>query len=265
MAVKVFYTTLKNKFSLNTKRKTLFFSLLLGLLFISNNLSAQFNEKPVLNLETEDEPLLNWGYYLGLNQYDFKFDYKEYNTTGSVPEFDLLNDVQVTKSIGFNVGLIGELRLNNFLDLRFEPGLSYTSRLLTFVKFQGEPTKNNIEREVKSTYINFPLLLKASTKRLGNWKPYLVGGVSTSMNLGSNETSLDDNSAGTFRMKKSVYNYEIGFGIDFYLEYFKFSPSIRGVFALTDELVKDIDPNSPWTGNIDMMQTRGLFINFTFE
>lgn len=251
MAVKVFYTTLKNKFSLNTKRKTLFFSLLLGLLFISNNLSAQFNEKPVLNLETEDEPLLNWGYYLGLNQYDFKFNY-----INNAP------DILVEKSIGFNVGLIGELRLNNHLDLRFEPGLSYTSRNLGFTGFTEE---RDAIREVKSTYINFPLLLKASTKRLGNWKPYLVGGVSTSMNLGSNETSLDDNSAGTFRMKKSVYNYEIGFGIDFYLEYFKFSPSIRGVFALTDELVKDIDPNSPWTGNIDMMQTRGLFINFTFE
>jgi hypothetical protein len=85
------------------------------------------------------------------------------------------------------------------------------------------------------------------------------------LNLGSNEASLDDNSAGTFRMKKWVYNYELGFGIDLYLEYFKFTPSIRGVFALTDELVRDNDPNSPWTGNIDGMRTRGLFINFTFE
>ena len=85
------------------------------------------------------------------------------------------------------------------------------------------------------------------------------------MNLGSNEDSLDDNSSGTFRMTKWVYNYELGFGIDFYLEYFKFTPSIRGVFAITDELILDQDPNSPWTGNIDAMRTRGLFINFTFE
>ncbi|WP_286815040.1 outer membrane beta-barrel protein, partial [Maribacter sp. UBA849] len=86
-----------------------------------------------------------------------------------------------------------------------------------------------------------------------------------SLNLGSNEESLDDNSSGTFRMKKWVYNYELGFGIDFYLEYFKFTPSIRGVFALTDELVPDQDPNSPWTGNIESLKTRGIFINFTFE
>jgi hypothetical protein len=57
----------------------------------------------------------------------------------------------------------------------------------------------------------------------------------------------------------------LGFGIDFYLEYFKFTPSIRGVFGLTDELVRDNDPNSIWTGNIETMRTRGLFVNFTFE
>ena len=57
----------------------------------------------------------------------------------------------------------------------------------------------------------------------------------------------------------------LGFGIDFYTTYFKFSPSIRGIFALTDELVPDNDPASPWTSNINAMRTRGIFINFTFE
>lgn len=230
-----------------------------GLLFISPSLSAQFNERPILNKENEDKKLLNWGYFLGFNQYDFKFDYID-----NLP--DPLDDILVDKSIGFNVGLIGELRLNEFLDVRLEPGLHYTARTLGFTKIpQDQQSPRNSIREVKSTYINFPLLLKASTRRLGNWKPFLIGGGSMTLNLGSNETSLDDNSTGTFRMKKWVYNYELGFGIDFYLEYFKFSPSIRGVFAISDELVRDNDPNSPWTGNIDAMRTRGIFVNFTFE
>ncbi|WP_411030319.1 porin family protein [Spongiimicrobium sp. 3-5] len=213
---------------------------------------AQFNEKPVINLENEDEPRLNWGYFLGFNQYDFKFDYKD----------DIGGDILVNKTTGFNVGLIGEMRINEFLDLRFEPGLLYTQRDLGFPGFDNE---QDAIREVRSTYINFPLLLKVSTRRLGNWKPFIIGGAYASMNLGSNEDSLDDNSSGTFRMKKSVYGYELGFGIDFYLEYFKFTPSIRGVFAISDELVADDDPNSPWTGNIEALRTRGIFVNFTFE
>jgi len=223
----------------------------IGLLPACHTIQAQFNERPVINLENEDERLLNWGYFLGFNQYDFKFDYKE--NTG---------DILVQKSFGFNVGLIGELRLNKFLDLRFEPGLFYNQRKLGFPGFTD---KNDAIRDVKSTYINFPLLLKVSTLRLGNWKPFVIGGASTSINLGSNMDSLDDNSSGTFRMKKNTYYYEIGFGIDFYTEYFKFAPSIRGVFALSDELVRDADPDSPWTGNINSMKTRGIFVNFTFE
>lgn len=224
----------------------------MGLLFAFTIANAQFNEKPIINIENYDEPLLNWGFTLGFNQYDFKFDYKD----------DIGSDLLVSKTLGFNVGLIGELRLNKFLDLRFEPGLHYNSRKIGFVGFSDI---NDVVREAKSTYINFPLLLKASTKRLGNWKPFLVGGFSTSINLGSNEDSLDDNSAGTFRMTKNTYYYEIGFGIDFYTAYFKFAPSIRGVFAINDELIPDIDPNSPWTGNINTMKTRGIFVNFTFE
>jgi hypothetical protein len=57
----------------------------------------------------------------------------------------------------------------------------------------------------------------------------------------------------------------LGFGIDVFSEYFIFSPSIRGVFGLKDELIQDKDPASPWTSNIESMQTRGLFINFTFH
>jgi len=229
------------------------FLILFGLLIVSNTaVLAQFGGDPIVNLQNEDKKLLNWGYYLGFNQYDFQFEYKD----------DIGRDILVDKSIGFNVGLIGELRINEFLDARFEPGLLYTSRTLGFPGFS---TQAEAIREVRSTYIRFPLLLKASTRRIGNWKPFIVGGVYTSINLGSNEDSLDDNSSGQFRMKQNVYGYELGFGIDFYTEYFKFTPSIRGVFALTDELVPDADPNSPWTGNIAAMRTRGIFINFTFE
>ncbi|MGB5203830.1 porin family protein [Eudoraea sp.] len=231
--------------------KYILFFLIGFLLLVSSPMHAQFKEKPIINLENEDKALLNWGYFLGFNQYDFKFEYK-----------NDLDDVLVEKSIGFNVGLIGELRLNEFLDLRFEPGLFYTKRTLGY---KGFADPNEAIRDVKSTYINFPLLLKVSARRFGNWKPYIIGGASASLNLGSNEDSLDDNSSGTFRMTKTLYNWEIGFGIDFYTEYFKFSPSIRGVFALSNELVPDNDPNSPWTGNIDTMKTRGVFVNFTFE
>lgn len=212
--------------------------------------NAQFwGGERVLNQENFDKQRWSWGYFLGYNGYDFKFEYNRET-----------KDVEVERAGGFNVGLIGNMRINDYLDLRLEPGVIFANRNLQLV-----PGESDALREVKSTYVHIPLLLKVSTKRLNNMKPFIVGGVSTSINLSSNEKNPDDNTAGEFRMKTNTYYYEIGFGIDLYLYYFKFTPSIRGVFALSNELVPDNDPNSPFTRHIDKMSTRGIFINFTFQ
>lgn len=219
--------------------------------------SAQlFRKERLSNLENFDKRRFTWGYFLGFNSLDFKFRYDQERT--DVPNTDVL----VERQAGFNVGLVGDMRINNYVNLRLEPGMVFSQRNLRFPGFEEERDEL---REVKSTYIHIPLLVKFSTKRLNNFKPFIVGGVSTSINLSSNETNPEDNSAGQFRMTSSTFYYEMGIGVDLYLYYFKFTPSIRGVFAMSDELVRDADPNSPWTGNIAFMGTRGIFINFTFQ
>ncbi len=211
-------------------------------------------QDPIINMENFDKQRFTWGYYLGINQYDFKFEYR-----------DNEGDVQVAKTTGFNVGLIGNMRLNEYIDLRIEPGIYFTNRELGFPNNPAFTSESDRIREVKSTYIHVPLLLKFNAKRYNNIRPNIFGGVSLSRNLSSNEENIDDNSSGTFRMTKSTYYYEFGIGVDFYTPYFKFTPSVRGVFAISDELVPDNDPNSPWTGNISQMSTRGVFVNFTFQ
>lgn len=232
---------------------------LLVLLLSLQPVSAQlFTKEKIRNLDNEDKKFLSYGYFLGFNSYDFNFDYEQDKA-----------DILVQKGTGFNVGLIGNMRIHEYIDLRLEPGLYISTRNLEYDEsyFIGyeDFKESDLKREVKSTYIHVPLLLKFSTKRLNNFKPFIVGGVSTALNLSSNEKNPDDNSAGQFRTKRNMYFYELGFGIDFYLHYFKFTPSIRGVFAINDELVRDEDPNSPWTGNVTSMKTRGIFINFTFQ
>ena len=231
--------------------------ILIFLFSINIGYSQLFTKKKVLNNENFDKPSISWGYFLGLNNYDFNFDYK-----------NNLEDIQTEKSFGFNVGLIGNVRINDYLDFRFEPGLVMSKRSLIYDPTNFNETEFNPiqhQRDIKSTYIHFPLLLKISTKRVNNIKPYITGGFSAAINLSSKEKSLDDNNLGQFRMKKNTFFYELGFGIDFYLEWFKFSPSIRGIFAISDELVPDEDPLSPWTSNIEFMKTSGIVLNFTFQ
>ena len=241
-----------------------YFFALISFLFIVETSNAQLFKKEKVTYDANqgrgstDNNILRWGYFLGINSYDFNFDYNED-----------LRDVYVKKSPGFSVGLIGNLRINSFIDLRLEPGLLITTRELYYSQewFQGvsDVKASDLIREVKSTYIHIPLLIKVSTKRINNFKPFIVGGFSTALNLSSNEDNPEDNSNGQFRTTKNSIFYELGFGIDFYLYNFKFTPSIRGLFGINDELVKDEDPSSPWTTNIGSMRTRGVFINFTFQ
>ncbi len=226
--------------------------LTLGLLLATPVFSQRPREK-LVNLENFDKQFLSWGYYLGFNTFDYKFDYNRET-----------EEIQTTKSLGFNVGLVGDMRINDYINLRLEPGVNFITRELSFPSLRIMD-ENQRTREVTSTYIHVPLLVKFSTKRLNNWKPFVVGGVSYSRNLSSNEDSPDDNLSGQFRQVTDVFNYELGIGVDLYLFYFKFTPSIRGVFAMTDELVRDNAPLSPYTSSVDGMFSRGIFLNFTFQ
>jgi Outer membrane protein beta-barrel domain len=233
------------------KKLIVFFILFSALQINAQGPGSIFGKNPIINQENFDTQRIYWGYFLGFNSYDYKFDYK---TNGP--------DILVNKTIGFNVGLVGDLKLMSNLNLRFEPGLYYTQRNLTYANFD-KPIDS--KREVSATYIHFPLLLKFSAKRTANVRPYLLGGISSTLNLSSNSKTKDDNVQQKFRVKPWTRNYELGFGLDLYLEYFKFSPSIRGVFGIGDELIRDKDPNSPWTGNIESLKTRAILINFTFH
>jgi len=220
------------------------------LLLFSINVNSQIE-----NLQNFDQKKIHFGYFVGFNQYNYKLDYK------NNPDKRTL----INKKAGLNVGLIGDLKLNESLNLRFEPGL-YTNKsdIIFYDRVKFDKLSDTL-RTIKSTYIHLPLILKYSAKRYNNLRPYILGGLSTSFNLSSNQNNPEDNSNGTFRLKTNTFYYELGIGIDFYLQYFKFSPSIRGVFSLKDELVQDTELDSPWTGNIQKMSARGIFLNLSFH
>ena len=83
--------------------------ILIYILSINIASSQLFTKEKLSNNENFDKAKISWGYYLGVNSYDFNFDYQQD-----------LSDVQVEKTTGFNVGLIANLRINDFFDLRFD-------------------------------------------------------------------------------------------------------------------------------------------------
>jgi len=232
---------------------------IVSLLFLCSNIVIAQKER-VEYLPNFDKKQLHFGYYLGLNRKSFKVSYGDFNKS-------LKTLVTVEESMGFNIGLVVDYKLDENINLRFEPGLSSNTKTLTFSNNGSFPFDSGNEREVPGTYLRMPLLLKFSTNRLDNMRAFIIGGLSYDFNFSSNQDNVDDNFQGQFRMKKSNFMYEVGVGVDLYLYYFKFSPSIRGIFAINNEIVPDnvTSGPSPYTSPIDYFGTRGIFINFTFE
>jgi opacity protein-like surface antigen len=233
-------------------KKILFFGffLLISIAFYAQRERIEY-------LPSFDKKKLHYGFYLGVNQNDFKLNLRE-STIQNV-------NITIESTFGFNVGLIADFRLHKNLNLRLEPGLISNSKDILFNHLTSSSNPQDSIRNISSTYLHVPLVFKFSTDRYKNIRPYVLAGISYDYNFSSNEANQDDNSSGQFRMKTHNFMYEVGMGIDIYLYFFKFSPSIRGVFAMNNEIKYDEDPNSKWTAPVNFMGTRGVFLNFSFE
>jgi len=235
-------------------KRVLILSVLFALFIGNTNLFAQDR---VENLPNKDKGTWNFGYYLGIMKTSYRIDYKEsiYSET----------KVVVDGGYGYKIGVIGELRFNKNVSLRLEPGLATNVKTLYFNN-KTLLTERDSVRKVPTTYLHLPLMVKLSADRLNNIRPFVIGGVSYDYNFSANEENPDDNLSGEFRLKRHNFMYEVGIGMDFYLSYFKFSPSIVGVFSINNELVPDNnDATSPYTGPIESLGTRGVFLKLVFD
>ena len=187
--------------------------------------------KKLVNQPKYDYKILHFGFELGINYIDFNIDQVE-----DLQNIPGLYGIESKSQPGFTLLLISDLRLSNHLNLRFTPGISYTQRDMHFRLY--DPVTGYYERSktVESTFIEFPFYLKFKSVRLGNGRSYVFGGAKYMIDMASQE-KVDD--PDLFRVKRHDFSYEVGWGVDIYFEYFKFSPQIKATFGVNDVLVTD--------------------------
>ena len=219
------------------------------------SLSSAHAQRNVKNLPKYNDKRIHFGFSLGLNFYNFHI--QEIEDLASVPGYYRVKPV-VTP--GYNVNIISNLRLTKYLDFRFLPGFASTNRFLEFDIIDprsGERTTE--EREILSSFFEFPFELKYRSKRVDNYGMYVTGGFKYNLDLSSKQNSEDDR---VFKIRQNDMLYELGFGIDIYFEFFKFSPQIKASFGVNDLLVQD---GTFLVEGINRLETRSILINFTFE
>ena len=212
----------------------------------------------VRNLVNADNKSYHFGFILGFNTMDFS-PYQSGAFAESRKQC-LYADV-TTLSAGFTVGIISDLRLGEYFDLRFNPVLMFNDRTLHFVYEDGSCTDEDIA--VKSSIIDFPLLVKMRAQRKGNFRPYLIAGPAATLDLGRSKDC-------DILLKAMDYGVEFGFGFDIYLPYFKLAPEVKMFYGLNDMLDRDRPElegteSMKFTNSLNKLTSRILTFTFNFE
>lgn len=228
--------------------------LLLFLLSLGGHLYGQ--ERKLQNQPYADRRLFHLGFTLGLHTQDLILTQSGFvNDNGEVwfsgiPHY----------SPGFAVGIITDLHLNRFMNLRAIPTLYLGDKRFVF---REQSSGEEFRSRIRNNYISLPLHLKISGDRFNNFRPYaLLGG------YGSLELASRKNRA--VRLKPYDYGVEFGVGCDFYLPLFKLAPELKFSFGLPDILqtersdLKD-DSLHKYAKSLSKATQRMITLSFHFE
>ena len=217
---------------------------------------AQEGKKGAPNLPVLDDERFHFGFLIGFNTMDFR----EYNSGVQTDDGNTYYAEILNLKPGLNIGIVTSLRLNKYLNLKFLPGISFGQRNLFFMKEDGTITETS-PLEIKSTFLEFPLLLKFSGSRMHNVKPYIVAGVNTRYDLAKNKQA--------HLLLRSLDLYgEAGAGLDFYMTHFRLSVELKasiGMFNMLNPAGTGEVGDEIYTQVLDGLKSRIFILTFYFE
>ena len=277
------------KFNLSSFKKAVF---VIGIiLFMIPQVIMAQSEKPK-NLLLYDNQPYHFGFILGYNQMSYAMRYydgyqlvrhpaSEYPST--VDTYFNSNATYYVHSVspipepGFVVGVVGNLRLGKYFDLRLIPSLSFGSRTIEYHFYRDlnggtdETPYYSKKKSIFSTFVEFPLQVKYKSKRLNNVAAYIIAGGNFKIDLASQKKAQVDitNAQGelitvtdNIRVKRVDLAAECGAGFDFYTGYFKFGIEAKMSFGLLNILDSQ---NLIYDSSIKNIQNRTFQISLTFE
>ena len=233
-------------------------------------ISASSQERKVENRPYTDLRVFHFGVVVGAHLQDL-----ELNNIGPVTLTDaegnsyesLVTVDQDRWDPGFQVGVLGELRLSTHFALRLAPTMYFGTRHLTFLnhkKLTNEGLPTEARQNLKSVYVGCVADVIFAAKRFNNHRPYVVAGVTPVLNLTSRDNDY-------LRLNKSDIFASVGVGCDFYLPFFKLRPELKFMYGLTNSLDKGHasrlkSPEMlPYACSADRTRSKMVCLSFYFE
>lgn len=253
--------------------KVIIVNTIVGLLLLQGNVFAQFDKYK--NLPKYDRAKYHFGFILATNTMFFtvktnpEFQTVKYNQTESPDIFGdslYLYGVTPEPTYGFTIGIVANMRVAKYWDLRFVPSLAFGERYLTYsiYRYQDDvPTLVDIKKNITSTCVLFPLHFKYKSARVNNFRAYVLGGINYSIDLASQSKKKDDESSEMhLKLYRNDLLFDLGVGGDFYTTFFKFGVELKMSYGINDLLKSE---GNIYTNGIERLNSKVFQLAFTFE
>ena len=282
-------------FKLNTVKKTIKIALLL-LLAVAFTTEAQAQRRKIIYLQNYDKAPYHFGFLLGANFMDYNLMLKENyqdevytnfqdlptasgNAQSNIPisEANFVS-YQITKierdtmswmmhsipRVGFSVGVIGDLRLTDHMNLRLSPTFSLSEinyrYTLKINQVDGPITLSRRSHNPYLSCVEFPLHVKYRSKRYNNIAAYLIGGANPKLYFSFKKQNQDFN-----WLKSNAFDVavEAGTGFDIYNQWFKMGVEFKFSFGLLNAMSESqvFYYGKPLNG----FKNKQFQLSFTFE
>ena len=213
-----------------------FYTLLIIALLTSLVVSAQ--ERTVENRPYCDLRPMHFGVIVGTHFQDLEFEnvgaFTYTDADGNQQEALVTCDQNKWDS-GFQVGVLGEMRLNDNLAFRVAPVMYFANRHIVFTDYKKLDAKGDYaqaRQDMKSVYVTCSLDLIYAAQRFNNHRPYMMLGIDPMINLSGKDEQF-------IKLKRYDLFLELGLGCDFYLPFFKLRPELKFMVSLTNSLDTD--------------------------
>ncbi len=236
---------------------------LLLLISVTSGVSAQRHAFGVPNLTHYDNKIYHFGFSLGVGTYNYII-----STNPDLTHLDGCDSLRVVnpragKSFGF--GIVSDVRMGKYFDLRFIPSFSFPDCQLQYFCKTDVPNSSYANGNANGiVFLDLPLLVKfKSTRMMNNVRAYVLAGAQYSFNLVYSKAKDIANNSANDVLLVSAHDVmaQVGVGFDFYCTYFKLATELKFSLGLMNQLQQE----GLYLGSLNSLRSKGFQISITFE
>lgn len=222
-----------------------------ALLMLFCTKSALAQQEKMYNMEHDEKPYY-FGITLGLNAAQYKVSHSKYFT-----DYDTIKNITPLWKPGFQLGIMGNLRMTSFIDVRAIPSFMLREKGLRFT-LQNDST---LLSSFESILFSLPVEFKFKSDRQQNFRFFVCAGAKIDYDFNSNARSKRNDDV--IKVKSFDFGYNLGLGFEFYYPNFIFAPEIKLSNGLGNNLLRNV--GEPTNKAIDKISTRMIIISFHIE